>query len=64
VTGPGIYELPVRISLPAGFTLIRKEPESLTLVVTMEDDDEDGDYPTEYDDAAPLDGEPEGGGEP
>ena len=51
VTGPGIYELPVRISLPAGFTLIRKEPESLTLVVTMEYD-EDGDYP------------PEGGDEP
>jgi len=34
VVEPGTYALSVMVDLPAGFTLIRQEPETLTLVVT------------------------------
>ena len=37
VTEPGTYALPVMVDLPAGFTLIRQDPESITIVVTLDD---------------------------
>jgi YbbR domain-containing protein len=35
---PGSYSLPVEFYLPPEFTLIRREPEELTLTVTLEED--------------------------
>jgi len=61
VPGPGTHELPVRISLPAGFTLIRQDPESLTLVVTLEEDEPEDDGLPEHGAAMPG-ADPEWGG--
>jgi len=59
ITGPGTHVLPVRINLPAGFTLIRQDPENLTFVVTLDEGgDPEGEYHPEHD----ADGDSEGGG--
>jgi hypothetical protein len=34
---PGTYILPVTINLPRGFSLVRREPESVTLTLTMKE---------------------------
>ena len=38
ITEPGAYTLPIQVNLPAGFNLIRQDPESLTFYVTVEYD--------------------------
>jgi len=37
VTAPGIYELPVMVNVPEGFTLLRRDPENIRLTVTLKE---------------------------
>ena len=37
VSEPGVYTLPVRIDLPRDFSLIRREPEDLSLLITLKE---------------------------
>jgi YbbR domain-containing protein len=36
---PGTYTLPVRIILPEGFSIIRHEPQELTITITLSEED-------------------------
>jgi YbbR domain-containing protein len=38
IAGPGTYTVPVRLNLPQGFSLIRREPEELNLTVVVKED--------------------------
>jgi hypothetical protein len=38
---PGIYSLPVIVDLPAGFSLLRREPEELNITITSNNPDND-----------------------
>jgi YbbR domain-containing protein len=47
LTAPGDYDLPVIIDLPRGFSLVRREPESVSLTLTLkeEEKEEEGEMP-------------------
>jgi YbbR domain-containing protein len=39
LTEPGTYTLPVRVNLPQGFSLVRREPEELDITLTLKDEE-------------------------